>query len=86
LKPFLKKGRELSKMTTFRACCPDLENLMYKPAGENGLGLAVMVNKRGARFILEYRKDWAIAAAEATMLIRFCPYCGRELRLPSDAG
>jgi hypothetical protein len=48
--------------------------------GATGLGLLVMINKRGPRFFLEYRKDWQVPAAEAGTQISFCPYCGSELK------
>ena len=58
-------------------CCPDLGKLAH-PSG-TGLGLLVMINKRGLRFFLEYRKDWQVPSAEAGILISYCPYCGSEL-------
>jgi hypothetical protein len=61
------------------ACCPDLEKLIAKPDREKGLGLFILINKRGPRFILEYRKDWGVPLADAGILIKFCPYCGSDL-------
>jgi hypothetical protein len=61
-------------------CCPDLEKLTH-PSGA-GLGLLRVTNKRGSRFILEYRKDWQIPVAEAGIQIKFCPYCGNKLTGP----
>ena len=60
-------------------CCPDLEKLLAKPGRAAGLGLTVMINRRGSSFLIEYRKDWQIPSAEAGMQVRFCPYCGRKL-------
>ena len=58
-------------------CCPDLEKLAHPR--EPGLGLLIVINKRGPRFILEYRKDWQVPVAEAGIQIKFCPYCGSKL-------
>jgi hypothetical protein len=63
-------------------CCPDLEKLAHHPR-EPGLGLFFVINKRGPRFILEYRKDWQVPVAEAGIQIKFCPYCGNNLTLAS---
>jgi hypothetical protein len=62
------------------ACCSDLENLIAKRGRDEGLGLMMLIDKTGPRFILEYRKDWTAPVAEAGLLIKFCPYCGSELR------
>jgi hypothetical protein len=67
---------------TYSYCCPDLEKLVHP--GEAGLGLLIVINKRGPRFFLEYRKDWQVPVAEAGIQIRFCPYCGSELKGPSS--
>jgi hypothetical protein len=64
-------------------CCPDLEKLLHHPREEAGLGLLLVINKRGPRFILEYRKDWQVPIAEAGVRIKFCPYCGSKLTLAS---
>jgi hypothetical protein len=62
-------------------CCPDLEKLAHPR--EAGLGLLILINKRGPSFILEYRKDWQVPVAEAGVPIKFCPYCGSKLTLAS---
>jgi hypothetical protein len=41
----------------YAACCSDLEKLVDRKSGDAGLGLLILINKRGSRFILEYRKD-----------------------------
>jgi hypothetical protein len=65
-------------------CCPDLEKLAHPT--EAGLGLFIIIDKRGSRFIIEYRKDWYVPVAEAGILITFCPYCGSKLTTgPSSA-
>ncbi len=46
-------------------CCPELEKLSH-PSGA-GIGLFRITNKRGSRFILEYRGDWHIPIAEAAI-------------------
>ena len=61
------------------ACCSSLENLVAKPDKEKGLGLLIVINKRGPRFILEYRKDWAVPIADDSIQITFCPFCGSKL-------
>jgi hypothetical protein len=63
-------------------CCSELEKLAH-PSGA-GLGLAILANKRGARFFLEYRKDWLVSAAKIFIEIKFCPYCGSRLTGPSS--
>jgi hypothetical protein len=66
----------------FTACCPELEKLLNKRPGEDGLGLTILIHsKLGTRFILEYRKDWGVAASSAATKMKFCPYCGSELKL-----
>jgi hypothetical protein len=65
----------------FAACCSDLEKLIAKPDREKGFGLLWMINKRGTRFFLEYRRDWKVPIADAGMQIAFCPYCGSKLQL-----
>jgi len=57
--------------------CSDLEKLVHPK--EAGLGLLIVVDKRGPHFILEYRKDWRISIAEAGIQISCCPYCGSKL-------
>ena len=70
----------------FTACCPELEKLLHKRSGEDGFGLSISIHsKRGTRFMLEYRKYWGIAAASAITKIKFCPYCGSELKLGPPA-
>ncbi len=64
-------------------CCPDLEKLIHH--GETGLGLLVVVDKRGTRFFLEYRKDWHVPVATGIQ-IKFCPFCGSKLTGPSLMG
>jgi hypothetical protein len=59
------------------SCCPDMEKLVHP--SEAGLGLAVLINKRGPRFFLMYQKDWQVPIAEAGIQINFCPYCGGKL-------
>jgi len=59
----------------------DLENLIAKPDKEMGLGVLWVIDKRGARFILEYRKDWKVPIADDAIQITFCPYCGSKLQL-----
>jgi hypothetical protein len=66
---------------SFAICCPDLERLIAKPEKEKGLGLFYVINKRGSRFILEYRRDWKISLADDAIQIMFCPFCGRKLQL-----
>jgi len=66
---------------SFAVCCSDLEKLIAKPEKENGLGLLWVINKRGVRFILEYRRDWKVPLADDAIKITFCPYCGRKLQL-----
>jgi hypothetical protein len=65
----------------YAACCSDLENLIARPGREKekGLGLLIVINKRGRRFILEYRKDWGVPIADDSIQIAFCPYCGSKL-------
>jgi hypothetical protein len=58
-------------------CCPDLEKLVH-PSGA-GFGLLWIINKRGSRFFLEYRKDWQVPIAEDGIQIKFCPFCGSRL-------
>jgi hypothetical protein len=62
------------------ACCSDLEILIAKPGRDKGLGLLILINKRGPRFILEYRKDWGVPVADAGIHIKFCSYCGSDLK------
>ena len=62
-------------------CCADLEKLTHH--GEAGLGLLRVTNKRGTRFILEYRKDWRMPVSAGSIQLRFCPFCGSELTGPS---
>jgi hypothetical protein len=66
---------------SFAVCCSDLEKLIAKPEKENGLGLLWVINKRGVRFILEYRRDWKVPLADDAIQITVCPYCGRKLQL-----
>lgn len=66
----------------YAACCSDLQKLVDRKSGEAGHGLVILINKRGSRFFLEYRKDWQVPFAEAGIEIRFCPYCGSELTGP----
>jgi hypothetical protein len=69
---------------SFLNCCSDIEKLCNKRSGEKGLGLYFFIHSRSKpRFILEYREDWGVAAADAGTLIKFCPYCGSELNLSS---
>jgi hypothetical protein len=68
---------------SFAVCCSDLENLIAKPDKEKGLGLLWVINQRGTRFILEYRKDWKVPIADGAIQISFCPYCGSKLQLES---
>jgi hypothetical protein len=63
------------------SCCPDLEKLI-RPGG-TGIGLLLVTNRRGSRFILEYRKDWQVPIAEDGIQIKFCPFCGSKLTGPS---
>jgi hypothetical protein len=63
-------------------CCSDLEKLVH-PGGA-GLGLTILVNKRGPRFFLEYRNDWHVPVSEVCIEIKFCPYCGSRLAAPSS--
>ena len=77
---FQRKRVWFCKMS-FAVCCSDLENLIAKPEKETGLGLLFVINKRGTRFILEYRKDWKVPIAEDAIQIAFCPYCGSKLQL-----
>jgi len=63
----------------FTACCPDLEKLIGVPDRKNGLGLTIVTAKWGTRFIVEYRNDWSIPAAEDGVQIVFCPFCGTKL-------
>jgi hypothetical protein len=76
--PLFERKRGVGKIN-YAACCPDLEGLVAKPGREAGLGLLLVMNKRGPRFFLEYRKDWQVPVAEAGIQIEFCPYCGRNL-------
>ena len=69
-----------SRKMSFAVCCSDLEKLIVKPDKEKGLGLLWVINKRGTRFILEYRRDWKIPLADDGIQITFCPYCGRKLQ------
>jgi hypothetical protein len=66
---------------SFAVCCSDLKNFIAKPDKEKGLGLLWVIDKRGTRFILEYRRDWKIPVADDAIQINFCPYCGRKLQL-----
>jgi hypothetical protein len=60
-------------------CCADLERLAHPK--ESGLGLMIVIRSRqDPMFILEYRKDWQVPVAEAGIRIKFCPYCGSELK------
>jgi hypothetical protein len=61
-------------------CCSDMEKLAHPK--EPGLGLVIVINKRGPRFFLMYQKDWNVPSAEAGIQIGFCPYCGNKLTLP----
>jgi hypothetical protein len=63
-------------------CCTGLEKLI--PPKGRGLGLFLIINQRGSRFFLEYRKDWSAPVSEATIQIQFCPFCGTKLTNPSS--
>ena len=67
-------------------CCAELEKLTHY--GETRLGLVRITNRRGTRFIIEYRKDWSVSVAEAGLEIKFCPFCGTKLVGPelNDTG
>lgn len=64
-------------------CCSDLEKLAHPK--EAGLGLIVVINKRGPRFFLMYQEDWNVPIAEAGIQINFCPYCGSKLTISASA-
>ncbi len=57
-------------------CCADLDRLAHP--SKPGLGLMVLRNRWGPRFILEYRQDWHVPKAEAALLFQFCPFCGTK--------
>jgi hypothetical protein len=66
---------------SFVICCADLEKLIATPTKETGLGLLSLTNKRGNRFILEFRRDWKVPIADDAVHINFCPFCGSKLQL-----
>jgi hypothetical protein len=78
--PFPERELWFCKMS-FAVCCSDLENLIARTEKEKGLGLLFVINKRGTRFVLEYRKDWNVPIADDAIQITFCPYCGSKLQL-----
>ena len=43
------------------------------------MGLPIVTAKWGTRFIVEYRNDWSIPAAEDGVQIVFRPFCGMKL-------
>ena len=43
------------------------------------MGLPIVTAKWGTRFIVEYRNDWSIPAAEDGAQIVFRPFCGMKL-------
>ena len=69
----------------YATCCPEIEALRNKQPGDSGFGLYFWFHSKSTpKFLLEYRKDWGVPAAEARMSIKFCPYCGSELKLSSE--
>jgi hypothetical protein len=63
----------------FAACCADLGKWIANPHRKRGLGLTILTAKWGTRFIIEYKNDWSIPAAEDGVQIAFCPFCGTQL-------
>jgi hypothetical protein len=58
-------------------CCPDLDKLAHPKDG--AIGLVTVIDRRGARFLLLYQKDWKVPVAETGVQIHLCPYCGTKL-------
>jgi len=79
IRPTYEQASKIPPRMSVAYCCSELEKLVVKPDKEKGLGLLWIVNKRGARFILEYRQDWKIPVADDSIQISFCPYCGTKL-------
>ena len=64
---------------SFTACCADLEKWIAAADRKRGLGLTIATARWGTHFILEFRNDWSIPAAEDGVQIVFCPFCGTKL-------
>jgi hypothetical protein len=64
----------------FTACCAGLEKWIAAADRKRGLGLTIVTHKWGTQFIVEYRNDWSIPAAEDAVQIVFCPFCGTKLQ------
>ena len=68
---FFQRQKLRSSKMSFAVCCSDLEKLIAKPDKEKGLGLLFVIDKRGTRFILEYRRDWKTPLADDAIQIAF---------------
>lgn len=57
-------------------CCADLDRLAHP--SKPGLGLTVLINRWGPRFIFEYRQDWHVPKLKRHYYSSSVPFVARN--------